>query len=300
MVKRSKTKFQGFDSLKLENGSLELWMTTSTGPRVLGLSAYGGENMLAVLPDATIENPGQDTFYLRGGHRLWYAPEKPETTYIQDNQPVEVIEVESGVELVQPVDQPTGVQKSIKIVLSESKAEVKLSHCLTNTGDTPIDLAPWAITQLRIGGVGIFPQQTSLDDSHGLLPNRHIVLWPYTKINSPYIHWGDEAIFIEANVTESMLKIGFPNPAGWMGYALEGALFVKRAKYDFGATYLDRQASSQSYCCEKFIELETLGPYVTLQQGEMTLHKETWEVYAAGEWPGEITALYREYSIGNI
>ena len=295
MVERSEAQFEGFDCVKLKNEHVALWITISIGPRVLGLSAFGEENMLAFLPDATIEYPNKDTFYLRGGHRLWYAPENPDTTYIQDNQPVEVKEIENGVELIQSVDQPTGVQKAFKIVLSNSKPEVKLNHYLTNKGSGAIALAPWAITQLCPGGIGIFPQKTSFDDQYGLLPNRHIVLWPYTKINSPHIHWGDEVIFLEANMTEGALKIGFPNSAGWMAYALEGTLFVKRAKYAPKENYLDRRGSSQFYCCETFIEFETLGPYVTLRPGESTVHKETWEIYPEDEWPEEIASLYRGF-----
>ncbi len=295
MVERSETEFEGFDCVKLNNEQVSLWITKSIGPRVIGLSGFGKENMLAVLPDAKIEYPGPEDFNLRGGHRLWYAPENPMTTYIPDNKSVDVKEIKNGVELIQPVDQPTGIQKSFRIQLADSKAEVVIEHCLTNLGEGSIGLAPWAITQMRPGGVGIFPQKTIFEDNHGLLPNRHIVLWPYTEINSPHIHWGDEVIFIEANITESKLKIGFPNPAGWMGYALDGALFVKRAKYDPGAKYLDRQGSSQCYCSDIVIELETLGPYVTLEPGDTTLHEESWEVYPKGGWPKEITELYRGF-----
>lgn len=294
-MERSDTQFEGYDCVKLENGYLALWITRSCGPRVIGLSVFGGENMLALLPDAKYEYPGQEDYYFHGGHRLWYAPEKPETTYIADNQPVDVEEIENGVKIVQPVDQPTGVQKSFKIKLADSGARVELDHFLTNCGESAIGLAPWAITQIRAGGVGIFPQQTSLGDDHGFLPNRHIVLWPYTKINSPHIHWGDDVIYIEATMTEGALKIGFPNPDGWLAYTLGDVLFVKRANYDPEANYLDRRASSQSYCCEAFIELETLGPYISLEPGESVLHQEIWEIYLAGEWPEEVTILYRGF-----
>lgn len=294
-MERSDTEFEGYDCIKLDNGHLALWVTRSLGPRVIGLSFLGGENILAVLPDAKYEYPGQNDYYFRGGHRLTYAPEKPETTYIADNQSLDIEEIENGIKLVQPIDLPTGVQKSIKIKLAGSGARVELDHFLTNHAESAFGLASWAITQIRAGGIGIFPQQTSLGDDHGLLPNRHIVLWPYTKINSPYIHWGDDAVFIEATMTEGTLKIGFPNPSGWLAYAFEDILFVKKAHYAPEANYLDRRASSQSYCCEDFIELETLGPFVSLEPGESVLHQETWEIYRAGEWPDEIATLYTEY-----
>lgn len=152
MVRRSETQFEGFDCLKLENEHITLWITKSVGPRVIGLSAFEEENMLAVLPDAIYEYPGQEDYNFRGGHRLWYAPEQPETTYIQDDQPVGVEEIENGVKLVQSVDRPTGVQKSLGIRLADSRAEVEINHFLTNLGESAIKLAPWAITQIRPGG----------------------------------------------------------------------------------------------------------------------------------------------------
>lgn len=288
MIKRTQTQFEGFDCIKLENEQLALWVTTSVGPRVLGLSAFGGENMFAVLPDARYEHPGAETYYFRGGHRLWYAPEKPETSYIPDNRAVEVEEIAEGVKLVQSVDEPTRIQKSFEIRLSDSKSEVRVNHYLTNHGDSRIKLAPWAITQLRAGGFGILPQQSELDDDHGFWPNRHIVLWPYTKINSPHIHWSDDTVYIDANMTEGALKIGFPNPSGWLAYAQEETLFVKKADYNPNASYLDRHASSQCYCSPEFIELETLGASIYLEPGETTQHKEIWEIYHESEWPNEI------------
>lgn len=290
-MERSDTQFEGYDCVKLENEHLALWITRSCGPRVIGLSVYGGENMLALLPDAKYEYPGQEDYYFRGGHRLWYAPEKPDTTYLADNQPVVVEEIKNGIKVVQPVDLPTGVQKSIKIKLDDSRDRIELDHLLTNQGDSAVGLAPWAITQMRAGGVGIFPQQTSLGDEFGFLPNRHIVLWPYTKINSPHLRLGDDAVLIEATMTEGALKIGFPNPDGWLAYAIGDTLFVKRAGYEPGAYYIDRGASSQIYCCEFFIELETLGPYISLEPGENVLHQEIWQIYRAGEWPEEVTTL---------
>ncbi len=114
MVERSVTQFESYDCVKLENGHLTLWLTRSCGPRVIGLSVFGGKKMLALLPDAKYEYPEQEDYYFHGDHRLWYAPEQPDTTYIEDDQPVEIEEIDNGIKLVQPVDQPTGVQKSVE------------------------------------------------------------------------------------------------------------------------------------------------------------------------------------------
>ncbi|HDD62552.1 MAG: hypothetical protein DRI65_07200 [Chloroflexota bacterium] len=297
MIESTKTTYEGLQCIQLKNDFLAIWVTRDVGPRILGLSFLGGKNMLAVLPGEKIPVTGADDYSLRGGHRLWYAPEKPETTYIADDQPVEISILEHGLEAIRVVDQATGIQKSWRVTLSDSEAELTIDHKLTNKGSKDFQLAPWAVTMLKPGGQGVIPLQTELDDEHGLWPNRQLVFWPYTDLRSPYLDWHDQGIMVKANMTEGALKMGAPNPGGWMAYNLEGSLFVKRTEYQAGDDYLDRGASSQIYCNPDLIELETLGPVVTLAPGEFSQHQETWQIYAEGNWPGEIKQLFDLFQI---
>ena len=279
-MKHTTTRFAGYDGLKLENDALALWVTQSVGPRVIGLALQGDANLLAELPDETLTCPGEGIYSLRGGHRLWYAPEDPQRTYLPDDAPVAVADTAEGMLVTQPVEAQTGIQKSLTISLPGRNARVVIDHTIYNRGRQPVELAAWAITQLRPGGVAVLPQATILADEHGLLPNRHIALWPYTPINSPHITWGDRYVFVEATVGDGALKIGFPNSVGWMGYALGDTFFVKHAAYRPDAAYFDRGSSSECYCNPRFLELETLGPRTTLAPGESVSHRETWAIYA--------------------
>jgi hypothetical protein len=90
---------------------------------------------------------------------------------------------------------------------------------------------------------------------------------------------------------EGHLKIGFPNPRGWLAYWWSGTLFVKRAAYDIKSEYYDFGSSSECYCSDGFLELETLGPKTTLKPGEATVHLETWELYTDVEWPDNLGEL---------
>ncbi len=288
MIEMCDELFEGYQCMRLENQQLSLWITKDVGPRIIGLSFDGGDNLMAVLPEAIIPVDGANDYSLRGGHRLWYGPEKPETTYIADDQPLEISQINNGLQLIQNVDQTTGIQKSWQVVLDDEDAVLTINHSLTNLGQVDFELAPWAITQLRKGGIAILPLHSELEDAHGLQPNRQIVFWPYTEINSPPLHLKNKAIYIEANLTEGAVKIGAPNPIGWLAYVIDKMLFVKKATYHKDATYLDRGASSQIYCNKDFIELETLGPVVNLAPGESVDHKEIWQIYPEGDWPGEI------------
>jgi hypothetical protein len=272
----SLTDFAGYPCLILDNGAVSLWLIKNAGPRIIGFSLAGGKNVLAELPDLNVP-AGDEIYHMRGGHRLWHAPEDPLRTYVPDDLPPAIEEIENGVRARQPVESKTGIEKEISVILPDERPRAIIEHKLTNRGIWPVELAPWAITQLKPGGLAVLPQPTA---DTGLLPNRRLALWPYTDITSPFIHWGDRFIFIEAKLGDEALKIGWANPDGWLGYAVEGTLFVKEAPYIADAAYFDFGSSSECYCGQAFIELETLGPRVTLQPGESTTHREIWALYA--------------------
>lgn len=279
-------KFLGVDCVALENPFLELLVTKSVGPRVISLRLARGENLFAELPGEGVELPGQETFNFYGGHRLWHAPENFPRTYFPDNQPVHITETAAGCVVRQDVEAESGIEKQMEIVLSAEKPQVIIHHTLINRGLWPVTCAPWAITQLKTGGVAILPQ-TQADS--GVLPNRSLALWTYADIQSPMVHWGNRFILVEAQMTSSF-KVGFPNPAGWMAYWHQDTLFVKRAKFDEHAAYFDYGSSSECYCNEQFLELETLAPIGSLEPDQAATHTEIWEVYPDVENPADEAA----------
>jgi len=264
----------GHECVSLENKSLKLMISRSIGPRILSLSLEDGENLLAELPDVVMDCPGSGIFHAYGGHRLWHSPEQPSRTYLPDDSPVEIIPVENGYLVTQNVEAKTGLQKSMEICLQGDSPKVVVTHRLYNQGLWPITCAPWAITQLKPGGVAILPQSR---EETGVLPNRSLALWPYTDPSNPNVSWGQNYILLRANM-ETAFKVGFSNPRGWIAYWLNGTLFVKRAKYEAQSSYFDFGSSSECYCNDKFIELETLAPISTMNPGTSVTHVEIWEL----------------------
>ncbi|MEE8357246.1 MAG: hypothetical protein V3R33_08055 [Anaerolineales bacterium] len=296
MVVQERTIFEGLECIQIKNENLSIWITVSVGPRIIGLVFNGSDNFMAVLPDAKIPVEGRSDYSLRGGHRLWYAPENPMTTYLTDDKPVEYEPIQNGLKVRQPVDQKTGIQKSWQVKLANEKAQVEIQHELINLGENEFELAPWAVTMLRPGGIGIIPLKKDFDDEHGLHPNRQLILWPYSKIDSPHLEIIDEAIAVKGNMVEGAIKIGSPNPTGWIAYSYKGSVFIKKATYKAQEYYLDRGASSQIYCNPTVIELETLGPVVNLKPGEKVIHVENWEVFSEGNWPGDVLNIFNSFS----
>ena len=271
--------YAGYDCTRIGNESLSLWVTNQVGPRIVGIELGDGSNLFAELPEVTIDCPGTGEYKLRGGHRLWQAPETPRVTYLPDDVPVSVAESPDGITFTQPVEPQTGIEKSLCINLPDQETNVSVQHRLKNCSMEPVELAAWAITQLNPGGTAILPQNNTFSDEHGLLPNRQIALWPYTQVTSKHITWGDRFIFIHATMTEGALKIGFPNPCGWIGYLRENTLFVKLADFERGREYFDYNSSSECYCNPLFLELETLSPKTRLAPGESLFHKEEWRIF---------------------
>jgi hypothetical protein len=280
-------KFHDLDCISLENAALSLLVTQSVGPRIVSLRFNGGDNLFAELPDFVTERPDGKLFRFYGGHRLWHAPENMPRTYVPDDGSVDVIPGLNGLLATTPVEVETRIEKSIQISLVEDKPQVIIRHTLTNRGLWFIECAPWAITQLRTGGVAILPQS---QERTGYLPNRSLALWPYNDMSSPHVTWGNNAILVRAQM-QTAFKVGFPNPRGWLAYWLDGTLFIKRAAFNSQAEYYDFGSSSECYCNSQFIELETLAPISKMAPGESVTHTETWELYADVDFPADEDAV---------
>lgn len=205
--------------------------------------------------------------------------------------------MKNGLLATQQTEPQTGLQKSIEIQLTGESAQVVITHRITNHGLRDVTCALWAITQLKTGGIAIFPQ---IRDNTGVLPNRTLTLWPYTDMTNPNVHWGSNYILMQANMV-SPFKIGFPNPRGWQGYWWNGSLFVKHAKYEAQSAYYDFGSSSECYCSDKFIELETLAPINVITPGETVTHVETRNLYKDVDRPqneSEVQSLADELGLG--
>jgi hypothetical protein len=270
-------RYMGLDCLRLSNEVVSLLVTTSLGPRILAFQLKDQENLFVELPEATLDCPGKGSLRMLGGHRLWHSPEQARRTYLPDDQALQVEEIDRGVKLTQPVEQETGIQKSLKLLLPDDSATVVVDHTLNNQGMWPVELAPWAITMMKPGGTAILPLTTALADLDGLLPNRHFVFWPYADMSANFLQWGKENLFIHAVMQSGAFKIGYPNPRGWLGYWR--ALFVKFANYQQNEKYPDQGSSTECYCNQLFLEMETLGPLSQIEPGSSKTHQEVWRVF---------------------
>ncbi len=260
----------------LKNEYLEIEYLTSP-LRITGLTPSGKSNMLADLTDLpAVPTPFGD-FHFRGGHRLWHAPEASPRTYIPDT-PVTMTQLPAGVLLESQPEPGTGIRKQLEIHLSPDHPSVTLIHTLANDGMWPVELAPWAITQFRLGGTVIMPMPVGNADPAGLLHNRQFSLWPYARINDPRLKLGDEFILFNADALLPPFKIGYFNVSGWLAYWQDGILFRKTFDVQRNSFYPDNNCNAEMYCNDQFVELESLGPLKRLDSGASMTHVEKWEI----------------------
>ena len=270
------TDYYGQPTARLENDYLILDYLAQGGPRIVRLiPKVLGENLLAETPDYELPSP-YGPYRLWGGHRLWHAPETAARTYVPDDSGLRVVNVTDGVVLTH--DEPrTGIRKEVAITMPRDAPTVHLVHRLTNTGLWSVELAPWAITQLRLGGTAVLPTTGAADDE-GLLPDRLIALWPYSRWDDPRFRPGEAAIEIVTQAIARPFKLGYLNRVGWLAYRYGGVTFTKRWTPQPERPHVDFGCNAEVYTNDRHLELETLGPLVRLAPGETVEHVEEWVV----------------------
>ena len=95
---------------------------------------------------------------------------------------------------------------------------------------------------------------------------------------------------------------------GWLAYAWNGSLFVKRFPFRPEGVYPDRGSSAEVFVNGEMLELESLGPLVKLEPGQALEHLETWELYGDVAFPNaartdrfwlEVQSIIREVVLRN-
>ena len=277
--------YHGRVTRRLESPYCWIEVLAAGGPRVVRFGLPGGENLLAETPENAWDG-AYGTYESLGGHRLWFAPETAECS-VPDAAGLTLEAVPSaessaiGVRLTGAVESPTGLRKEMEIRLDDGSPAVSIRHTLRNEGSRTLELSPWPITQLKLGGIAVVALPSPLGD-HAMEPNQIVVLWPYAS-------WSDERFSLRAGLLTvaarpgPRFKIGCLASIGGVGYLREGLLFAKRFDPAAGSPHADFGCNVEIYCDDTSIELETLGPLVRLGPGEAAIYDERWELREVGQ-----------------
>jgi hypothetical protein len=272
-------------NLRIQGKTTELIITLDVGPRILRYAFHDDKNVFVELPEQ-MGGTDEKEWMIRGGHRLWTAPEGGHS-YELDNGPVTWKKLgEAAVEIIQPAGKAYGFQKSIRVELLENEL-VRITHLLTNTGRQALDLTPWALSVMAPGGVALIPQP-ALDvhpsefpgdrvaKPEDLLPNRELILWAYTNLCDGRYAYSEHFLRVTYLPERPATKLGLKLPTGWVAYQNGGLVFAKHFSRDPALPYPDRGSNFEIFTNVQIMELETLAPSLPLAPGETREHVEHW------------------------
>ena len=280
--------FRGWtNNLRLRGATTELVITLDVGPRVIRYALHDGPNVFVEMKDQ-LGGMGEAEWMIRGGHRFWTAPEAGHS-YDRDNGPVAWKKLgEASVELTQPASKEFGFQKTLRVELLPGADEmVRLTHRLTATGNQPLEVTPWALSVMDVGGMCVVPQPKA--DLHptefpggraakaeDYLPNREFILWPFTNLTDGRYKFSDSFLRLAQRTDMPATKLGLKVPSGWIAYENKGVIFAKHLPRLKGQTYPDRGVNLELFTNKVILEMESLAPLGPIAPGQSREHVEHW------------------------
>ena len=265
----------------LSNNHVQLVISLDVGPRVLSYKTPNGQNVFKNYPEE-LGKSGEAEWFIRGGHRLWVAPEG-DISYAPDNVPVTHELLPNGIRLENPAATQWGLHKILTVTLAEDSSEVTLHHRIINESGKPVEISSWGLSVMAPGGLEIIPLPPLGEHPRDLLPNRVMVAWPYTDMTDPRWRFGSEFITLRQTKDGSPTKFGLAHKEKWIAYLNGENLFVKTVDFVEGAPYTDFGCNFETFTNEFMLEIESLSPLRTLQPGEAVEHTEKW--YLLGDTP---------------
>ena len=276
VVRPTPGDFHGRPTMRIGNGAIQVEVLAEAGPRIVGLRRDGSPaNLLAETPDLGWET-AFGRYELLGGHRLWFAPEDAEQAAMPDSDGLVIEPLVDGLRLMGAVEPATGCVRSIEVRLDRALSSLTVLHRVHNGGPRSLELAPWPITQLPLGGLALLPQRRA-GAGHHTRPNRNLVLWPYSSWDDARLYIQDGLVAVDA-VAGDELKVGSLDDTGWVAYVRGGTALVRRFEPEPAETHPDLGCNVEIYCGSHYLELEILGPMRVIPPGASTTLLEHWEV----------------------
>ncbi len=261
-------------SIFADNGVVQLVIPLEYGIRIAHFSFLGEENVFYEQPSDMKELSTEDGWRIRGGHRLWLAPENSDT-YCPDNAPISYEVQDEKIVLTQEIDAWLGVRKSMCISFG-ADASVSITHKIVNCNPHDITRSLWAISVMAPGGTEYIPLGERKSSAS---PFHHISWWYHTCLGDERADYEEERIVIRHLPIDKRYKIGVDHPAEPIRYINKGVVFEKSYDFKKDAVYPDGNVSYETFFCRHMTEIESLSPLYTIAPTESAEHTETWKLY---------------------
>ena len=264
-------------NLRLANDQIELVVTLDVGPRVISFRTKNGANVFKTF-DEQLGGTGETEWMIRGGHRFWIAPEDLERTYHIDNHPPRHWVDSATGEFIFEAEQKAGgrILKTLGITISPDSAKVRVRHTAKNTDSRSLEFSAWALSVMKAGGTAVIPQPPLGEHPRDLLPNRTMVLWPYTDLTDPRFRIGRDFIVLRQAADRPPTKLGLSHKEKQIAYIVDDSIFIKSFDFIEGETYPDGGCNFETFTNSEMLEVESLSPLKTVPPGEEITHIEEW------------------------
>jgi hypothetical protein len=260
------------ECLYATNGIVELYIPLSYGIRIAHFSFCGKQNIFWEQPaDMTLYTKGD--WRIRGGHRMWIAPED-DREYFPDNAPIDCRVENDTIVLTQQEDTLQKVIKGMEITFGEG-ASVTVRHKLQNTDTAPRECALWPISVMAPGGTEHIPLMIRDVGDH---PSHWLSFWDSTNIGDPRVTYLKDEIILTHRPIGDMYKVGVSQLRAPAWYENHGVIFEIEFSVTDGMTYPDNDVSYETYLCDQMLEMESLSPLYTFAPGETREHTEVWHL----------------------
>jgi hypothetical protein len=204
-----------------------------------------------------------------------------ERTYHIDNHPLEYdVDSETGEVIFDSVQEAGGrIVKSLGITLGKNSPSVTVRHTARNLDKITLEFSAWALSVMRPGGIEVIPQPQLGEHPRDLLPNRTMVLWPYTDLSDPRLYFGRDFITLRQSGSVPPTKIGLAHREGWVAYILDDSIFIKSFAHLEGEIYPDGGCNFETFTNDEMLEIESLSPLKKINPGESITLTEQWHLY---------------------
>lgn len=289
--------FQGSPAIELSTPAMRLVVTTCCGPRIAFLGKPQGKNLLLWKPGEHTRNDWD----LRGGHRVWMTTpgaDECEDTYATDNQPCTVAIAPDGFVVTGAENQVNRTRRGLRIT-AVSDTTVDVDNFVINTGEMLYSGGVWALTcTIPTKGTqyAVPVGDGSSWDNFTMLFFKEWAGHGQGGFNDPQIVVNDDLVRVKPSGSENKRMV--QSHAGIIAMAdpVNDVTFAKKAEFDPAGRYpLNSNIAFYIGPDNFMVEMETMGPEVTLKPGTDLHHVERWVLKdgaLAFEGRAEIDALF--------
>jgi hypothetical protein len=283
----TRTDYRGWHGCyRMSNGTAEVVIVPQIA-RIMQYGPAGGDGLLFVNAPLTPEvaGPGEPKFYPNyGGHKLWVAPQKvwswpPHPELDRGPCRVEVLP-DGALRMTGTPSAQAGVRFDRVLRLDREGTRLQIEQTMTNVSAAPVTWAIWDVTQVAADGTAVVPLGP---DAKARFGDGEPAAAEWKLVQDAYL----------VGAPDKAQKLFAPGAPGWIAYRKGERLLLKSFQVPAAAPPQPETPREAWVGTDGFMELEFVGPQVTLAPGKSTTLTQEWRFVTLGPDAGTDEGLVR-------